>query len=105
MSQKLFIGGLPFNTSTDELSQLFKQVPGVENVTIATDRDTGRSRGFGFVEMDTSEAATEAVRKFNGTTLGGRTITVEMAKPPAPRGSGGGFRSGGGGGQRSGGRW
>lgn len=105
MSQKLFIGGLPFNTSTEELSQLFKQVPGVENVTIATDRDTGRSRGFGFVEMDTSEAAAEAVRKFNGTTLGGRTITVEMAKPPAPRGSGGGFRSGGGGGQRSGGRW
>ena len=55
--------------------------------------------------MDTPEAAAEAVRKFNGTTLGGRTITVEMAKPPAPRGSGGGYRSGGGGGQRSGGRW
>lgn len=53
--------------------------------------------------MDTSEAAAEAVRKFNGTTLGGRTITVEIAKPPAPRGSGGGFRSGGG--HRSGGRW
>ena len=104
MSQKLFVGGLPFNTSTEDLSQLFKQVPGVENVTIATDRDTGRSKGFGFVEMDTSESAAEAVRKFNGTTLGGRTITVEMAKPPAPRGSGGGYRSGGGG-QRSGGRW
>lgn len=105
MSQKLFIGGLPFSASTEELTQLFNQVAGVENVAIATDRDTGRSRGFGFVEMATSEAAAEAVRKFNGTTLGGRTITVEMAKPPAPRGSGGGFRSGGGGGQRSGGRW
>ena len=103
MSQKLFIGGLPFSTSTEELTQLFNQVPGVENVTIATDRDTGRSRGFGFVEMSTSEAAAEAVRKFNGTTLGGRTLTVEIAKPSAPRGSGGGFRSGGG--QRSGGRW
>ena len=103
MSQKLFIGGLPFSTSTEELSQLFNQVPGVENVAIATDRDTGRSRGFGFVEMTTSEAADEAVRKLNGTTLGGRTITVELSKPAAPRSSGGGFRSGGG--NRSGGRW
>ena len=76
---------------------------GVENVAIATDRDTGRSRGFAFVEMTTAEAADEAVRKFNGTTLGGRTLTVEIAKPSAPRGDGGGFRSGGG--QRSGRRW
>ena len=103
MSQKIFIGGLPFSTSTEELSQLFNQVPGVENVAIATDRDTGRSRGFGFVEMATTEAAAEAVQKFNGTTLGGRTLTVEIAKAPAPRGSGGGFRNGGG--HRSGGRW
>ena len=103
MSQKLFIGGLPFSTSTEELNQLFNQVPGVENVAIATDRDTGRARGFAFVEMTTAEAADEAVRKFNGTTLGGRTLTVEIAKPSAPRGDGGGFRSGGG--QRSGRRW
>jgi RNA recognition motif-containing protein len=103
MSQKLFIGGLPFSTSTEELNQLFNQVPGVENVAIATDRDTGRSRGFAFVEMTTAEAADEAVRKFNGTTLGGRTLTVEIAKPSAPRGDGGGFRSGGG--RRSGRRW
>jgi RNA-binding proteins (RRM domain) len=102
MGQKLYIGGLPFSTSTEELGQLFSQVPGVENVAIVTDRDTGQSRGFGFVEMDTPEAANEAVRKFNGTTLGGRTLTVEIAKPPAPRNNagdrrGGGFRSGGGG--------
>lgn len=102
MSQKLFIGGLPFSTSSDELGQLFNQVPGVENVAIVTDRDTGQSRGFGFVEMATPEAADEAVRKFNGTTLGGRTLTVEIAKPSAPRGNGGarraagGYRSGGG---------
>ena len=102
MSQKLYIGGLPFSTSTDELGQLFNQVPGVESVAIVTDRDTGQSRGFGFVEMATSEAANEAVRKFNGTTLGGRTLTVEIAKPSAPRSNaggprGGGYRSGGGG--------
>jgi cold-inducible RNA-binding protein len=105
MSQKLFIGGLPFSTSTDELGQLFNQVPGVESVAIVTDRDTGQSRGFGFVEMATSEAADEAVRKFNGSVLGGRTLTVEVAKPSASRGNGGARRSGGG--YRSGGsqRW
>ncbi len=104
MSQKLFIGGLPFSTSTDELGQLFNQVPGVESVAIVTDRDTGQSRGFGFAEMATTEAANEAVRKFNGTTLGGRTLTVELAKPSAPRSNGGARR---GGGYRSGGgsRW
>jgi len=101
MSQKLFVGGLPFSNSTEELGQLFGQVSGVENVTIVTDRDTGRSRGFAFVEMATAEAADEAMRKFNGSTLGGRTLTVDMAKPSAPRGggdrrSGGGYRSGGG---------
>jgi RNA recognition motif-containing protein len=103
MSQKLFVGGLPFSTSTEELGQLFNQVPGVENVAIVTDRDSGRSRGFAFVEMTTSEAADEAVRKFNGTTLGGRTLTVEIAKPSAPRGNGGGRPSGGG--YRSSSRW
>src|SRR5512138_185371 len=105
MSEKLFIGGLPFSTSTDELSQLFNQVPGVENVAIVTDRDTGRSRGFGFVEMATSEAAAEAVRKFNGSTLGARTLTVEIARPSAARGNGGGRRSGGGYGAGGGSRW
>ena len=101
MGQKLFIGGLPFSTSTDELGELFKQVPGVENVAIVTDRDTGQSRGFGFVEMATSEAADQAVQKFNGTTLGGRTLTVEIAKPSAPRSGGGGGRRPGGGSGRS----
>jgi RNA recognition motif-containing protein len=101
MGQKLFIGGLPFSTSTDELGELFKQIPGVENVAIVTDRDTGQSRGFGFVEMATSEAADQAVQKFNGTTLGGRTLTVEIAKPSAPRNGGGGARRPGGGSGRS----
>jgi len=104
MSQKLFVGGLPFSTSTEDLRQLFSQVEGVDNVTVVTDRDTGQSRGFGFVEMASSAAADEAVRKFNGYALGGRTLKVEVSKPSAPRGNGGGFRSGG---YRSGGgnRW
>jgi cold-inducible RNA-binding protein len=96
MSQKLFVGGLPFSTSTEELGQLFNQVEGVENVQVVTDRDTGQSRGFAFVEMATSEAADQAIRKFNGYALGGRTLKVEISKPSAPRGGGGGFRSGGG---------
>jgi len=105
MGQKLFIGGLPFSTSTDELGQLFNQVQGVESVAIVTDRDTGQSRGFGFVEMATSEAADEAVQKLNGSTLGGRTLTVQIAKPSAPRGSGGGRRDGGGYGSGGGNSW
>ena len=110
MSQKLFIGGLPFTTSTEELSQLFNQVQGVESVEVIKDRDTGQSRGFGFAQMATSEAADEAIRKFNGYALGGRTLKVEISKPSAPRGSGGSSRSDGGyrsGGYRSGGgnRW
>ena len=99
MSQKLFIGGLPFSTSTEELRTLFNQVEGVDNVTVITDRDTGQSRGFGFAEMVSSEAADEAIRKFNGYSLGGRTLKVEISKPSAPRGGGGqragGYRSGG----------
>ena len=96
MAHKLFIGGLPFGTSTEALRELFNQVEGVDSVTVVTDRDTGRSRGFGFVEMATSEAADVAVRKFNGYTLEGRTLKVELSKPSAPRGNGGGgYRSGG----------
>ena len=104
MSQKLFIGGLPFSTSTEELRELFNQVGGVDSVAVVTDRDTGQSRGFGFAEMATSEAADEAIKKFNGYALGGRTLKVEISKPSAPRsgGGGGGYRSGGGGG---GNRW
>jgi len=95
MAQKLFIGGLPFGTSSEALRELFSQVEGVETVTVVTDRDTGRSRGFGFVEMTTSEAADAAVRKFNGYTLDGRTLKVELSKPSAPRSMGDGYRSGG----------
>ena len=96
MSHKLFIGGLPFSTSTEGLSQLFNQVEGVEGVEVVTDRDTGQSRGFAFVQMATSEAANQAIQKFNGYALGGRTLRVEISKPSALRGNGGGSRPGGG---------
>jgi RNA recognition motif-containing protein len=115
MAQKLFIGGLPFGTSSEALRELFNQVEGVETVTVVTDRDTGRSRGFGFVEMATPEEAESAISKLNGTSLDGRTIQVEKAKAPGTGGGGrpggggrggfGGGRPGGGGGGRGGGRW
>ena len=93
MGQKLFIGGLPFSTSTDDLRQLFSEIEGVDSIAVVTDRDTGQSRGFGFVEVATSQAADEAIRKFNGYALGGRTLKVEISKPSAPRGNGG-YRGG-----------
>ena len=103
MTQKLFIGGLSFQTPTERLRELFAQIAGVQSVTIVTDRDTGQSRGFGFVEVETAEAANEAVTKLNGVQLDGRTLRVEISKPSAPRdGGGGGYRSRGGSG---GGRW
>jgi len=95
MAQKLFVGGLSFSTTTEGLRALFSQVEGVESVSVVNDRDTGRSRGFGFVEMVTAEAAAEAIRKFDGYQLDGRTLKVEVSKPSAPRS--GGFRPGGGG--------
>jgi len=100
MAQKLFIGGLSFSTATDRLRELFDQIDGVQSVAIVTDRDTGQSRGFGFVEVATVEAANDAVAKLNGVQLDGRTLRVEISKPSAPRGGGGGYRS-----RTGGGRW
>jgi cold-inducible RNA-binding protein len=102
MAQKLFIGGLSFSTSTERLREVFGQAGAVESAAVVTDRDTGRSRGFGFVEMATPAEADAAVKKFNGQELDGRTLKVELAKPS---GSGGGSRSGGGGGFSSRSRW
>jgi RNA recognition motif-containing protein len=100
MAHKIFIGGLAFSTSNERLRELFAQAGGVESAEVVTDRDTGRSRGFGFVEMATAEEADAAVKKFNGQEVDGRTLKVELAKP-AGSGSRSGGRSGGGGG----GRW
>ncbi|MBI2526571.1 MAG: RNA-binding protein [Candidatus Rokubacteria bacterium] len=91
MAHKLFIGGLSFSTSSDRLREVFTQAGGVESAAVVTDRDTGRSRGFGFVEMATAEEAEAAVKKFNGQEVDGRTLKVEIANSA---GSGGG-RSGG----------
>ena len=91
MAQKLFIGGLAFSTSNERLREVFAQAGSVESATVVTDRDTGRSRGFGFVEMATAEEADAAVRKFNGQEVDGRMLKVELAKP-----SGGGSSRGGG---------
>lgn len=104
MAHKLFIGGISFSTSSDRLRELFAQVGAVESATVVTDRDTGQPRGFGFVEMATAEEATQAVQRFNGHTLDGRQLKVELAKPSERSGGGGPRRSGsrGGGG---GGRW
>ena len=85
MAQKLFIGGLSFSTSNERLREVFAQIGSVESATVVTDRDTGRSRGFGFVEMATAEQAADAVKQFNGTTVDGRTLKVELST-----GSGGG---------------
>ncbi len=83
MAHKLFIGGLPFSTSSDRLRELFSAVGTVESATVVTDRVTGQSRGFGFVEMATAEEAQRAVSRFNGQEVDGRQIKVEMAKPSA----------------------
>ncbi len=98
MTKKLYVGNLPFQTTEEDLSDLFSQAGNVESVRIITDRDTGRSRGFGFVEMG-DEEADKAVESLNGTEMGGRPLTVNEARPQVNRGGGGG---GGGGGGRGG---
>jgi len=90
MAIKLFVGGLAFATSTETLRSAFAAVGSVESASVVTDRDTGQSRGFGFVEMATSEDADQAISKLNNTVLEGRSIKVEKANSP-----GGGGRSGG----------
>lgn len=99
MSMKLYVGNLSFQTSTEELQQLFAQAGAVESATIVEDRDTGRSRGFGFVEMSSKAEGEAAIAQLNGAELNGRALTVNEAKPRENRG-GGGF---GGGGNRGGG--
>lgn len=103
MSMKLYVGNLAFQTSSEDLHQLFSQAGTVESASVIEDRDTGRSRGFGFVEMSTKEEGAAAIQQFNGQELGGRALNVNEAKPREDRG-GGGNRNGGGGGRGFGGR-
>jgi len=107
MATKLFVGNLSFNTTTAELETLFGQVGAVSSVSIISDKFTGRSRGFGFVEMSNPQEAQAAIERFNGYDLHGRALTVNEAKPQESRSGGsrpfgGGSRSGGGNRER---RW
>lgn len=96
--KNIFVGNLSFNTGEDELRQIFEGYGQVDRVSIMTDRDTGRSRGFGFVEMASNEDGEKAITALNGSQLGGRTINVNEARPKTERGGGGGGGYGGGGG-------
>jgi cold-inducible RNA-binding protein len=107
MSMKLYVGNLAFKTSSEDLQQLFAQAGTVESASVVEDRETGRSRGFGFVEMASKEEGEAAIAQFNGKELDGRNLTVNEARPREDRGNrgGGGGRGGyGGGGGRGGGR-
>jgi cold-inducible RNA-binding protein len=99
--KNIFVGNLSFNTNEDELRTAFEAYGQVERVSILTDRETGRSRGFGFVEMANNEDGDKAITALNGSQLGGRTINVNEARPKAER-SGGGFRDRGDRGERGG---
>jgi RNA recognition motif-containing protein len=90
--KNIFVGNLSFNTSEDELRQLFSAYGQVDRVSIMTDRDTGRSRGFGFVEMANAEDGEKAIAALNGSQLGGRTLNVNEARPKPERSGGGGGR-------------
>ncbi len=104
MGSKIYVGGLPYSTTEQELSSLFAAHGAVQSAKIIMDKFTGKSRGFGFVEMATADEAQKAIAALNATQLGGRTLTVNEARPQEPR-SGGGGRGGfgGGGGQQD--RW
>ena len=106
MARKLYVGGLSFDTTDESLRAFFEQAGKVDSASVVTDRFSGRSRGFGFVEMGTAAEARKAIGELTGKSLDGRTITVDEARPPQDRG-GGGRRpgGGGGGGRRGGGRW
>ena len=91
MSTKLYVGNLAFQTTNSELEQLFGQAGTVQSASVVEDRDTGRSRGFAFVEMSSEEEANSAISQFNGKEVGGRALKVNEAKPRENRGGGRGF--------------
>jgi cold-inducible RNA-binding protein len=115
MSTKLYVGNLAFQTTSQDLQTLFGQAGTVESASVVEDRDTGRSRGFAFVEMSTKEEANSAIEQFNGKEVSGRALKVNEAKPRENRSGGGGrgfgggnrggFSNNGGGGRQSEPRW
>ncbi len=105
MNKKLYIGNLPYSVNDSMLGEKFASIGPVASAKVITDRDSGRSKGFGFVEMESEDDAQQAIEKMNGVDMDGRQISVSEARPPAPRdsrggGGGGGFRGGGGRGPR-----
>ncbi len=98
MGNKIYVGGLPFSTTEGQLQEMFSAHGTVESARVITDKFTGKSRGFGFVEMSSGGEAQKAIEALNGTDLEGRSLTVNEAKPQEKRSGGGGF--GGGGGRR-----
>ena len=107
MGKKLYVGNLPYNTTNADLEQMFTQFGTVESAEVIMDRSTGRSKGFGFVEMSNDAEAQAAISVLNGREEGGRRLTVNEARPREERsgGGGGGYGGGGGGGRRGGGRY
>lgn len=107
MSSKIYVGGLPYATTDAQLQEIFSAHGTVESARVITDKFTGRSRGFGFVEMASQEEAQKAIQALNGTDLDGRNLTVNEARPQEKRagGFGGGERRGGGGGGGGRNRW
>jgi RNA recognition motif-containing protein len=102
MGKKLYVGNLPFSATEDSLKEAFSRFGTVESVNIIMDRDTGQSKGFGFIELSTKQEAAEAIVKMNSAEMDGRTLKVSEALPQTPR-DGGGARGGYGGGGRGGG--
>ena len=94
MSKKLYVGNLPYSVTDTALREMFTPLGEVSSVSVITDRDTGRPKGFAFVEMADDAAATQAISQINGKTIENRTITVAEARPQAPRSGSGGGRSG-----------
>ena len=95
MNKKLYIGNLPYSATAEEIRALFEQVGEITDVAVISDRETGRSKGFGFVEMATEDLAQEAIRRFNGYSMNNRPLTVNEARPreerPPRRDNGGGY--------------
>jgi RNA recognition motif-containing protein len=103
MEAKLYVGNLPYNTEDADLENLFSQAGTVKSAQVIKDRVSGRSKGFGFVEMSTSDEAQSAINKFNGQDFNGRALTVNLARPREERPGGSRGGGGGGGGRRQGG--
>lgn len=92
MATKLFVGGLPYAVTDDQLRELFAAAGSVASAKVIVDRETNRSKGFGFVEMESDDEAKVAIEQMNGKEVDGRTITVNEARPQQPRPAGGGYR-------------